>query len=319
MSHYQFISLATKPSAQLSYSFHPAVGAVKQPALVVFVNGLGLSQTAWEGVIARLQAQPPAAGLPAMLTYDRYGQGQTTDRDPTDSTAEDPTHGHDTLTVVRDLRQLLTQVAAEKMGVSNLSELPLILVSNSIGGALVRLYAQKYTGTVAGLLFLDSVLANSDFVSIYPDPDAPDFNPSSLPEGVDEDAIRAARAYMQRVFHPSNGSREGLSRRNLVQLLPDSDGPKLQGPDGRGPWVTVVGHEFAAFEVEFEKMGGAPPRLTQVYMNPYWHRFNEGLARLTDSERSKGPLQAPGAGHFVQKDNPDFVADELREMLGKVL
>lgn len=314
MPSYEFLSLATKQSAKLCYSFHPAVGTDK-PALVVFVNGLGLPQTSWEDAIARLQAQPPAGGLPAMLTYDRYGQGQTTDRDPDDVKSEDPMHGHDTLAVVRDLRQLITQIASEKLGVSDLSRLPLVLVSNSIGGALVRLYAQEYPGTVAALLFLDSVLANSDFISIYPDPDAPDFDATSLPEGVSVDAIRDARAYMQRVFHPSNGSREGLSRKNLAELLPNSDGPKLQGPDGQGPWVTVIGHEFEAFKDEFEKMGGAPPRLTEVYMNPYWHRFNEGLAKLTDSERSKGPFQAPGAGHFVQRDNSDLVANELREML----
>ncbi|GLB04271.1 hypothetical protein AtubIFM57258_009987 [Aspergillus tubingensis] len=314
MPSYEFLSLATKPSAKLCYSFYPAAGTDK-PALVVFVNGLGLPQTSWEDAIARLQAQPPANGLPALLTYDRYGQGQTTDRDPDDMKAEDPMHGHDTLVVVRDLRQLITQIASEKLGVPDLSRLPLVLVSNSIGGALVRLYAQEYPGTVAGLLFLDSVLANSDFISVYPDPDAPDFDAISLPEGVSVDAIRDARAYMQRVFHPSNGSREGLSRRNLAELLPNSDGPKLQGPDGQGPWVTVIGHEFEAFKVEFDKMGGAPPRLTEIYMNPYWHRFNEGLAKLTDSERSKGPFQAPGAGHFVQRDNPDLVANELREML----
>ncbi|PYH93362.1 hypothetical protein BO71DRAFT_478439 [Aspergillus ellipticus CBS 707.79] len=295
MSTYQFLSLATKPCAQLGYSFHPAVGSVK-PALVVFVNGLGLPQTS-------LQALPPAAGLPAMLTYDRYGQGQTTDRDPGDISAEDPMHGHDTLT----------------LGVSDLSRLPLILVSNSIGGALVRLYAQEYPGTVAGLLFLDSVLANSDFVSIYPDPEAAGFDPTSLPEGVTVDAIHAARAFMQRVFHPSNGSREGLGRKNLMQLLPHSDGPKLQGPDGRGPWVTVVGHELEAFKVEFEQMGGASPSLIEVYMNPYWHRFNEGLAKLTEQDRSKGPLQAPGAGHFVHRDNPELVFNELHEVLDKVL
>ncbi|PWY62216.1 alpha/beta-hydrolase [Aspergillus eucalypticola CBS 122712] len=318
MSSYEFLSLATKPSAKLCYSFQAAVGTDK-PALIVFINGLGLPQTSWEGAIARLQAQPPAHGLPALLTYDRYGQGQTTDRDPDDAKAENPMHGHDTLAVVRDLRQLITQVASEKLGVSDLSRLPLVLVSNSIGGALVRLYAQEYPGTVAGLLFLDSVLANSDFISIYPDPDAPGFDETSLPDGVSVEAIRDARAYMQRVFHPSNGSGEGLSRRNLAELLPKSDGPRLQGPDGRGPWVTVIGHEFETFKVEFEKMGGAPPRLTEVYMNPYWHRFNEGLAKLTDSERSKGPFQAPGAGHFVQRDNPDLVANELREMLDKAI
>ncbi|KAB8279600.1 hypothetical protein BDV30DRAFT_222168 [Aspergillus minisclerotigenes] len=245
MSLYQFLSLATKPNAQLCYSFQPAVGTVN-PALVVFVNGLGLPQTSWEG-------------------------GQTTNRDPGNITAEDLMHGHDTLTVVRDLHQLLTQIASEKMGISEPSRLPLVLVSNSIGGALARLYAR-----------ISRVLANSDFVSIYPDPDAPGFDPTSLPEGVTADDIRTARAYMQRVFHPSNGSREGLSRKNLAQLLPDSDGPKLQGPDGRGPWVTVVGHEFEAF------------KLTEVYMNPYWHRFNQGLTKLRDPYRSKAHSRPQG-------------------------
>ncbi|KAJ5578057.1 uncharacterized protein N7459_007021 [Penicillium hispanicum] len=318
MTNYDFIPLATKPSAKLCYSFHPAVGTTK-PVLIVFVNGLGLPQTSWENVIARLHERPPSAGLPAMLTYDRYGQGQTTDRDPADEGVADPMHGHDCLAVVRDLRQLLLQITSEKMGVANIDDVQLVLVCNSIGGALTRLYAQEYPGTVAGLILLDSVLANSDFVSIYPDPDASDFEATSLPAGVTVEAIREARAYMWRVFHPSNGSREGLSRKNLIQLLPDSDGPQLQGPGGRGPWVTVIGHEFETFEGEFERMGGAPPLLTRVYMNPYWQRFNEGLAKITEAERSKGPLQAPGSGHFVQKDNPELVENELRDVLDKVL
>lgn len=66
-------------------------------------------------------------------------------------------------------------------------------------------------------------------------------------------------------------------------------------------------------------MGGAPRLLTRVYMNPYWQRFNEGLAKITEPERSKGPLQASGSGHFIQKDNPGLVADELREILESIL
>ncbi|BCS21859.1 alpha/beta fold hydrolase [Aspergillus puulaauensis] len=318
MTNYDFIALATKPSAKICYSFHPPVGTTKS-VLVVFVNGLGLPQTSWEGVIARLHDRPPVTGLPAMMTYDRYGQGQTTDRDPADADAADPMHGHDCVAVIRDLRQLLLQITSEKLGVCKIDDVQLVFVCNSIGGALARLYAQEYTGTVSGLVLLDSVLANSDFVSIYPDPDAPDFDVSTLPAGATANAIREARAYMQYVFHPINGSKEGLSRKNLIQLLPDSDGPQLQGPGGRGPWVTVVGHEFEAFEGEFERMGGASPLLTRVYMNPYWQRFNEGLAKITEPERSKGPLQAPGSGHFVQKDNPGLVEDELREILEKIL
>lgn len=210
MTNYDFISLATKPSAELCYSFHPQVGTTK-PVLVVFVNGLGLPQTSWEGVISLLRDQPPVMGLPAMMTYDRYGQGQSTDRDPLDANATDNMHGHDCLAVVRDLRQLLLQITSEKLGVSNVDEVQLVLVCNSIGGALTRLYAQEYKGTVGELVLLDSILANSDFIFIYPDLNAPDFNTSILPAGITIDTIYKAQVYIQHVFYLTNSSKEGLS------------------------------------------------------------------------------------------------------------
>lgn len=162
------------------------------------------------------------------------------------------------------------------------------------------------------------MLANSDFVSIFPDPDATEFDATSLPAGVTADALRESRESVRRIFHPDVGSKEGLSRKNLASLLPASDGPVLQGPDGHGPYVTVVGHDFEAFAEESIKMGHAKS-LTTTYSNPYWHQYNEGLARITEAARSKGPVQAPGSGHFVQKDNPAFVAQELDEILSKVL
>ncbi|KAH8693741.1 Alpha/Beta hydrolase protein [Talaromyces proteolyticus] len=316
MVEFQLISLATKPTAQISYSFQPAVSTTK-PALLVFLNGLGLPQVSWLPAIAQLK-ELRQENIPATLTYDRFGQGQTTDRDPSDEGVADLMHGHDCLSVVRDLHQLITQVIAEKLDVSETDSVPLVLVGNSIGCALARLYAQEYPGTVAGLLFLDSVLANSDFVSVFPDPDAEDFDDTTLPPGIPPQALRATREGTRRVFHPDVGSKEGLSRKNLRTLLPASDGPVLQGPGGRGPFVTVVGHDFEAFAEESAKMG--PPKLiTMTYVNPYWHRYNEGLAKITEPEKSKGPLQAPNAGHFVQRDNPAFVAHELNELLSKVL
>ncbi|KAF5014211.1 hypothetical protein F66182_14881 [Fusarium sp. NRRL 66182] len=272
----------------------------------------------WLQTIARLKTLRNNANIPAILTYDRFGQGQTTDRDPKDEGAADPAHGHDCLEVVHDLHQLISQIIVEKMGVSDSTNVTLVLVANSIGCALARLFAQEYPGTVAGLLLLDSVLANSDFVSIFPDPDATEFDATSLPAGVTADALRESRESVRRIFHPDVGSKEGLSRKNLASLLPASDGPVLQGPDGHGPYVTVVGHDFEAFAEESIKMGHAKS-LTTTYSNPYWHQYNEGLARITEAARSKGPVQAPGSGHFVQKDNPAFVAQELDEILSKVL
>lgn len=80
---------------------------------------------------------------------------------------------------------------------------------------------------MSGLVLLDSILANSDFMSIYPDLDVPDFKASTLPSGVTAYTIYKARAYMLYVFHLINSSKEGLSQKNLIQPLPDSDGPQL--------------------------------------------------------------------------------------------
>ncbi|KAE8363455.1 Alpha/Beta hydrolase protein [Aspergillus caelatus] len=316
MADFETLALSTKPSAQLSYSYQPPQGTSK-PVLVVFLNGLGLPQAFWQPVIAQLKALRQDSSIPAFLTYDRYGQGQTTDRDPSDAGAEDPTHGHDCLTAVRDLRQLITQITADKLGAADVDSVALVLVGNSIGCALARIYAQEYPGTVAGLLLLDSVLANSDFVSVFPDPDAPDFDPASIGP-LPVEAIRAVREGARRIFHPDVGNKEGLSRRNLRELLPASDSPLLKGPEGHGPYVTVVGHDFDTFAEESAKMGPPKP-VTNRFVNPYWHKYNEGLTKITEAEYSKGPLQAPNAGHFIQKDNPEFVVQELNELLGKIL
>ena len=55
------------------------------------------------------------------------------------------------------------------------------------------------------------------------------------------------------------------------------------------------------------------------YLNPMWHAYNQGLARITDKERSEGPLIAKGCGHFVQKDDPQYVVSLLSDMLDKII
>ena len=64
---------------------------------------------------------------------------------------------------------------------------------------------------------------------------------------------------------------------------------------------------------------GTPIWLSMTYSNPVWHAYNQGLAKITDHERSKGPVEAKGCGHFVQRDDPDFVVRELSELLDRVI
>lgn len=61
-----------------------------------------------------------------------------------------------------------------------------------------------------------------------------------------------------------------------------------------------------------------PPILTMTYANPTWQRYNEGLTNLTSSDRCIGPIVALGCGHFIQRDNPDFVAEEIIAMLDRI-
>lgn len=52
---------------------------------------------------------------------------------------------------------------------------------------------------------------------------------------------------------------------------------------------------------------GVPVAITKTYINPYWHGYYEGLAEITSPDRGKGPIQSEKCGHFVQRDDPDFV------------
>jgi len=61
-----------------------------------------------------------------------------------------------------------------------------------------------------------------------------------------------------------------------------------------------------------------PLVITNTYSNPAWHRYNEGLAKLTSRDRSKGPIQAEKCGHFIQRDDPEFVVGEVEELLGRL-
>ena len=60
---------------------------------------------------------------------------------------------------------------------------------------------------------------------------------------------------------------------------------------------------------------GTPVSLSMKYSNPAWHEYNVGLTKLTDPERAKGPVIAPGCGHFIQRDNPDFVVQQVLQLL----
>lgn len=244
------LRLSTKPSAALHYSYMP--GSDATDILVVFINGLMLPRVGWTPTI-NLIAEKSTTTRPAMLSYDRYGQG-TSDADPADSMS--PRGVHDLMDVVRDLDTFLSELGRLKMpdrcSWGQPGQYRLVFVCNSIGCPIARLFAQERPGssTVSAFVFLDSMMANTDFVSMFPDPDATDFKPDTLPQDLTVQDIRRARQVYKKFFHPSVPNQEHLDRSNAAQLLPYSDQPKLCGSDDRGPWLTVVGHDWDIFAAE---------------------------------------------------------------------
>lgn len=340
------IALEHRNGAKIHYTYYPPSPSTNSrtnpygKSIVVFLNGLILPRSSWHHAIQdflekRINAQLP---YPALLTYDRFGQGDS-DRDPNDKEPP-PCHGHDCMSAVHDLRQFILQITKQHPGVSNPSKLPaLIFACNSIGCAIARLFAQTYPGTVLGLLFLDSIMANSDLVSMWPDPDDPSFDPAQLPPGVTERDVRDTREKYRVVFHPDVPNNEGLTRRNLAALLPHAHKPRLHGyaghvgyaggeaagsnedgDSGGGPFLTVVGHDWDTFaEQSFTGSLHIPKLLTMTYANPAWQKYNEGLIHITDEGKGIGPLIGVGCGHFIQKDGPAFVGDELVSLLDRVV
>ncbi|KAG9528360.1 alpha/beta-hydrolase, partial [Aureobasidium melanogenum] len=241
---------------------------------------------------------------PHLLAYDRYGQGFSD---------KDPQGDHDVQDTAHDLHTLLVE-SCDKELKSNLAEQQVIFVCNSIGCAVARLFAKRYPATVSGFIFLDSIMAHVDLVALWPDVDAPEFKKEDLPEGTTVDDMKRVKEEYRKRFDVSAPNPEGLDRKTLAGLLPEASEPKLQA----NPLLTVVGHDDETFAQENEKTFGVSPALINKYINPVWREYNKELATLTSSNKSKGPAVAKGCGHFIQRDDPEFVATEVCDMLQRL-
>ncbi|TVY35243.1 hypothetical protein LOCC1_G007925 [Lachnellula occidentalis] len=312
-----FVPLARDPSLQLSCSFIPNSPSSSSPqtSLIIFLNGIGVPHTLWYPVAQLLKKDNEKC--PPMLMYDRIGQPASRGRNQDVPGSGRPRgHGRDCLDAAHDLHELIAHTAAKHLGIASarVDTLRVILVASSVSCAIARLYAAEYPSTVSACLLLDSTLANSDTVSVFPDPEAPGFDAGNLLAGVTVEMLKDARRKIARVYGSEAENPEGLWRGTLPGLLPCADGPKLPGM----PWVTVLEHDPAVFPAQVKQMVGLPQIMTRTYFDPAWHAYHEGLAHITHPELSKGPMVAKGCGHLMQRDNPQLVADEVSELLRKL-
>ncbi|KAG4439569.1 hypothetical protein IFR05_004968 [Cadophora sp. M221] len=189
--------------------------------------------------IASLQKLAPTC--PAILTYDRFGQGLTTSRDPLDG-QRGKELGHDFLDVANDLHEIILSVAASELGLQSpdveSGKARLLLVGASIGAPIARLYVQNHQGIVSGMIILDSNIANANYS------DSLDFDGDSLlSDDCTLEQYRETRLKLTRMFDLK---------------------PKLVGIRKAGPLLSVVGHDPETFvDLSYDVMG-TPKSLSKI-------------------------------------------------------
>lgn len=102
--------------------------------LVLFEAGMSAPAASW------IHTQRDVSGRTRTLSYDRAGYGGS-DPDPEDRTLE---------RIVDDLTGLLDGLGETE---------PVVLVGHSWGGPIIRLFAERHTQRVAGLVFVDATIA----------------------------------------------------------------------------------------------------------------------------------------------------------------
>ena len=310
-----YTTLPDKVNCPTAYTFSEIVAHESNAAIwIVFINGLGLPQAFWQPSIQLVKKSfrddSSFGNIPniAITTYDRYAQGLSQIRDGSTPLK------HDLMDSVKDLDGILTNVYSNHLSNIDQSQIDIIFVAHSIGVPLLRLFLDQTTAfrpRVAGSIFLDSNIANTDLASLLPDPDDPAFNPADLPTDTTEAELRWARENYSRMFAPTAPNTENLDRSTLPNLLPFADRPVLKHSSRGELRLIVVAHDPEAFAQEGLKI--ATKGLTKRYIEPAWHEYNLGLLKLVS--QAEGIVVARGAGHFVQRDNPECVASEICKMI----
>ena len=256
----EFVRLAHKPSAQLSFAFAPREGrSSEEESLIVFLSPLDAPIKVWMASFSHLRRIRANKGWPAMLFYDRFGCGQS-EKDPSDIGKKVEEY-HDLPSAVHDLRELINDIASKRLGIQpqDVDKLRLFLVGNSIGGVIARMYAQTYPRTVFGMVLMDCAPSIRNSQQLIPDPDAADFQSSTLPDGVTVELLRASRAhYAKSIFNPLRHNKECLNWRNLIIQLPVPSGPKLVAPDGEGPFLTIIKHDPVVMAKQYKQVSCSP-------------------------------------------------------------
>jgi len=232
--------------------------------LVLLEVGLGAESTSWAAVAEGVSR------FARVCFYDRAGRGRS---DP----APKPRQPED---LVQDLRSVVQALSPSR---------PVVLVGQSLGGLIVRLYAARYPGEVAGIVLADS-LHEDQFERC-----APLFPPAT--EG-EPPMLTGMRRFW------SGGWRDSANNAEGIDML------AMQAA-GRG--IVTLGNvpmrvlTAGGFMVPGAGFGTAGPKLQAA-----WDELHAQLAGLSAGSRHDRVMDS---GHFMQTDRPQAIVEAVRDVM----
>ena len=228
---------------------------------VILETGLGAPSEWWQDVQSRI------ASIATVWRYDRAGRG-TSDPAPTPRSADD---------LVSDLHAVVEACDADRV----------VLVGNSVGGMIVRLYAHRHAGRIGGLVLVDASHGDQ-FQRIG----------GMLPPA----AVLAPEAQEFHSFWAAGGWQDPDQNTEGIDFVSMQRATAAIDTLGDQPMVVLVAGQF---------MKLAPPPMDRV-LHDAWLGMQSELAAL--SSRSS-LVSVDDSGHFIQRDRPDVVADAIRSLI----
>ena len=224
---------------------------------VIFESGFGRDLNVWRHVA------PAIAASNKVFTYSRSGHGRSEARPGTPTVASR----------TDELEQLIAAAGLRP---------PFVLVGHSYGGFLIRSYAARHPGQVAGMVFVDPSDEHQNVELRKLDP-----------AGVDSDT-RLLAQFMPPKLQPELGQ---------VQAILDSGKLELAGPLPDVPVALLTSVQRRAKPELFLET----PAAVEVWRDLH-ARFFRGF-------RSGSHVVTPHSGHNIHQEQPQLVIDAIGQVI----
>ena len=256
----------------------------RAPTVVMDIGSGGIGMD-WQRV------QPGVAKFARVCSYDRAGTGWS-DQGPQPRTSQQ---------IVKELHTLLGNAGVEG---------PYVLVGHSFGGVNMQLYASRYPDEVAGMVLVDSAIADKDFLrAMEPSFPSPVWLKFLATIGVTRLPYTLGGVTDERAAI-STHAKDNYELANYISSMGKSYEEVRAAPMSLEDKPLIV--------LSAGSRGKMFPQFSQKGSDRFNEAWTESQADLTQASQNSKQIIAKESGHNIQYDDPELVIDAIRQVMEAV-